>query len=155
MESSAPPKAIQGEGPHSGKHCCFIRLYDCNLTCRWCDTSYTWANTKQRAAKTLSGKQYDKELERHTMTATEVLDALEKCWNWHESPTNIVISGGEPMLQQEALLNVMMALDQADCPIHIETAGTITPVDWMQQLLSHIVVSPKLANSGKPQHKPS
>ena len=148
---------IQGEGPATGRHSLFIRMFGCNLECTWCDTAYTWAVTKPKAAKTLSGKQFSKDTECHYMYPSEVLAALEKHWPWRTNPTNVVISGGEPMMQQESLFPVIAALDQADCPIHIETAGTITPSNTTAALVSQFVVSPKLANSGnhaKKRYKP-
>lgn len=138
---------IQGEGPCTGRHALFVRVFGCNLECTWCDTDYTWAVTKAKAEKTLSGKQWDKAEQAHEMQPNDILDALEKLWPWRQHPTNIVFSGGEPLMQQEGLYNVMMALDQADCPIHIETAGTLMPTRTTNVLVSQFVVSPKLENS--------
>jgi 7-carboxy-7-deazaguanine synthase len=139
---------LQGEGPRAGAHCLFIRMFGCNLECGWCDTAYTWATTETKAAKTLSGKQFDKAIECHEMLPDEVLRRLTDLWPWKHHPTNIVISGGEPLMQQDSLYHVLMPLDQADCPIHIETAGTIAPTMTTSALVSQFVVSPKLANSG-------
>ena len=37
---------FQGEGPHAGRRCAFVRLGGCNLSCEWCDTPYTWDATR-------------------------------------------------------------------------------------------------------------
>ena len=34
--------SIQGEGYHSGKAACFIRLGGCDVGCHWCDVKESW-----------------------------------------------------------------------------------------------------------------
>lgn len=40
----------QGEGPHTGTRCHFIRLGQCQLSCTWCDTPDTWDHTRYDVA---------------------------------------------------------------------------------------------------------
>lgn len=129
----------------------FIRMYNCNLECTWCDTAYTWADTPQKAAKTVSGHQYDRydpHLGLKNMTTPEALAALQKCWDYMAMPTIVVISGGEPMMQQKDLIDFMQALRRWSNEIHIETAGTIAPTYEFGQLVTQYNVSPKLNHSG-------
>jgi 7-carboxy-7-deazaguanine synthase len=39
-EISGP--TLQGEVPSAWQAAAFVRLGGCNLSCRWCDTAYTW-----------------------------------------------------------------------------------------------------------------
>jgi organic radical activating enzyme len=94
----------------------------------------------------------------HEMTVEQVLEELIKLWPIGSKPTIIVISGGEPMMQQTALSHLVEELHYQYCPVHIETAGTIMPM--VPELLhqgfdthDQYVVSPKLANSGNPYSK--
>jgi 7-carboxy-7-deazaguanine synthase len=61
----------------------------------------------------------------------------------------IVVSGGEPMMQQEGLLPVLERLDSYTIQIHVETAGTIMPIFPIGiRLIRQFNCSPKLATSG-------
>jgi 7-carboxy-7-deazaguanine synthase len=59
-----------------------------------------------------------------------------------------VITGGEPMLQQDAIADLLPDLHALGYQIEVETAGTITPLDRMAVLVDRWNVSPKLASSG-------
>jgi 7-carboxy-7-deazaguanine synthase len=151
---------IQGEGSAAGRHCMFVRTYNCNLRCRWCDTAYTWADTEERAAMTLTGKQYDRNdpvLGLKEMTHNEVYEKLSLLWPVALKPTIIVISGGEPMMQQADLLPLMSMLRNVRNEVHIETAGTIAPTYEFGMYVNQYNVSPKLHHSGnevKKRYKP-
>lgn len=143
---------VQGEGVSTGRHCMFVRLYRCNQTCTWCDSPQTWVATEALAKKHIDGKVYRPIDESHQMTIEDVIYELSRLYPLDNSPT-IVISGGEPLMQQEMLAGLLQALDMYDCPIQIETAGTITPTPDVDRYVSLYNVSPKLQNSGNPLGK--
>jgi len=142
---------IQGEGSAAGRHCLFVRTYNCNLTCSWCDTAYTWADTPGKAKLTNSGVQYDRNdphLGLKEMDADEVLSELAPLWNFTANPTIVVFSGGEPMMQQAELIDVTRALRNWQNEIHVETAGTLMPKFDFDYTVTQYNVSPKLEHSG-------
>jgi len=125
---------FQGEGVHLGKPCVFLRLAGCNLSCQWCDTPYTWDWTR-----------YDKAEEVKRITVNDVLSQILQV-SGASNVRRLVVSGGEPMLQQKTLYGLVNKLRQEGWTTEMETAGTISP-DTMV-LVDHFTVSPKLANSG-------
>lgn len=131
---------LQGEGPSQGKAVMFLRLGLCNLDCAWCDTPYTW----DWAGK--NGKAYDKEQELSWKTIDEITE-----WASNIRITNkvnrMVVTGGEPLIQQRRLGRLAEVLDQCGISIEIETNGTITPNPALKSL-AQFNVSPKLASSG-------
>jgi len=106
----------------------------CNLSCTWCDSAFAWDSTR-----------FDLSRELTNWPVLEVADQALAC-----SPSVVVISGGEPLLQQNAAgwLPLLDAL--AGNEIGIETNGTITPSEETLRRVSWITVSPKLAHSGDP-----
>ena len=124
---------VQGEGPSTGRRCAFLRLSGCNLTCRWCDTPYTWD------WEGLNGEKFDKEAETRLMDVDDVWQRLRAL-----RTSLIVISGGEPMMQQDALAPLVESLTLQGVEVEIETNGTIKPKIHP----TRFNVSPKLAHSG-------
>lgn len=95
--------SISGEGGGfpQGTWCRFIRLQGCNLSCRWCDT-------KQSNDFSAGGRFSVKEL-------------IEVC----EGYDNIFITGGEPLMQENALLLLIEGLLKGGKKIQIETNGSL------------------------------
>lgn len=122
---------VQGEGPDVGKRCGFVRLGRCNLACQWCDTPYSWDWSRFDAAVELTEQSVDAIVAR---LATMAIDT-------------VVITGGEPLLQQRRLVPLVQAFRRLKWTTHIETAGTIA-WDADPKLIDRWVVSPKLSNSG-------
>jgi organic radical activating enzyme len=141
---------FQGEGRSAGQHCMFIRLAGCNLECTWCDTPYTWAYSDAKAHKHQSGKKYDKASESHPMLVPDIIEELKKLYS---KPTLVVISGGEPLMQGQQLVELVDELDRNHYDVHIETAGTIKPPIALAALTTQFNVSPKLYHSGNPTSK--
>lgn len=133
---------LQGEGGSQGRPAFFIRLGMCNLDCKWCDTPYTWDWSGK------NGYAYSKQIELKRMS---VNDVYERC-KTSIAPDLIVVSGGEPLLQQRSLLDLAKRLIADGHRMEIETNGTIMPDDGWEPLAHgydvHFNVSPKLSNSG-------
>jgi len=144
---------FQGEGTAAGQHCLFIRVAQCNLQCHWCDTPFTWAYTREKAQAHQSGKQWTRTEQIHRMPPAQVLNELQLLWDVAERPTIIVVSGGEPMMQQMQLIPVLERLVAWGNRVHIETAGTLRPISAFDDLVTQYNVSPKLASSGNREAK--
>tara|TARA_R110000824_G_scaffold331964_2_gene518579 strand:+ start:657 stop:1358 length:702 start_codon:yes stop_codon:yes gene_type:complete len=129
---------FQGEGVNLGVPCVFLRLAGCNLSCEWCDTAYTW-----------DWSRYSKDDEIDVMTIAKTYDAIRTV----AGPLirHLVISGGEPMLQQRGLALLGEHLRHDGWFTEIETAGTVMPDS--SSLVNHFTVSPKLSNSGNSERK--
>jgi 7-carboxy-7-deazaguanine synthase len=94
-------RSIQGEGSSQGFPSIFLRLAGCNLDCAWCDTRYA------REGGT-------------DMPCSEVLRMISAL------PGNrLCITGGEPLLQGDQLLPLLVRLHNAGYRMEIETNGTI------------------------------
>jgi 7-carboxy-7-deazaguanine synthase len=63
----------------------------------------------------------------------------------------VVVTGGEPLLQQGALVELLALLKPRR--IEVETAGTLAPRPELVGLVEQFNVSPKLANSGNPAER--
>jgi 7-carboxy-7-deazaguanine synthase len=122
---------FQGEGPTSGRRAAFLRLARCNLSCTWCDTAYTW-----------DWSRYEPRDEVHRIAAEELLSRIAAM-----GVDRLVITGGEPLLQQAQLLELLEAC-ATRWTVEIETNGTRAPLPATAALVDQFNVAIKLANSG-------
>jgi 7-cyano-7-deazaguanosine (preQ0) biosynthesis protein QueE len=127
---------FQGEGPSCGQLAAFVRLAGCPLACSWCDTPYTWDRTR-----------FDLDSQSRWMTVNDVFAGLAKL-----SPELVVITGGEPLLQQRQLIPLVRMLIDAGRRVEIETSGTIEPIPALARSAA-FNVSPKLGNAGMPYRR--
>lgn len=120
---------FQGEGPSTGQLAAFVRLGGCNLTCRACDTPYTW-----------DASRYDLRTELTPMTAAQIVSAVPA------GPRLVVVTGGEPLLYRHraTMADFVTTLIGQGRRIEIETNGTLHPAAWMRHPSVHFNVSPKL-----------
>lgn len=123
--------SIQGEGMHTGIPTTFIRLQGCNLLthCVWCDTAYAQDGSKGTE-----------------MSVEEVLDQCVKL----EGRTYkhwVCITGGEPLLQLEALHELVKGLQKYGFRAEVETNGSIKKPYWYT-LVDSWVVDMKCPSSG-------
>ncbi len=137
-------RSIQGEGPAIGRPRTFVRLSGCNLHCVWCDTAYTWNWVGTPFAHQIGAK-FDPSREMIKLSATETADRIRAL-----PSEGVVITGGEPLLQTDAVIEMIDALREHDhrALIEIETNGSIAPSDALVDRIDYFVVSPKLAHSG-------
>jgi 7-cyano-7-deazaguanosine (preQ0) biosynthesis protein QueE len=122
---------VQGEGPSAGMSAVFIRLGECNLTCQWCDTPYTW-----------DWSRYDKRQELRRVPVPELADQVRR-----SRVPLLVVTGGEPLIQQQGIIALLRELGEDRRRVEIETNGTIVPGAELVSLVDQFNVSPKLANS--------
>ena len=131
--------SIQGEGLRTGRPTLFIRLNGCNLRCVFrnsagkvascCDTPY--ASFEGSFAE---GKYTDDDVIKMLTNNPQVKD--------------VVITGGEPLLNQTSLEEFIKKLREVrDFTLTIETNGTIVPSDYLLEQVDLWSTSPKLASS--------
>ncbi|MFE1190016.1 7-carboxy-7-deazaguanine synthase QueE [[Kitasatospora] papulosa] len=128
---------FQGEGPSCGHPALFIRLSRCNLTCTKCDTKYTWDRS-----------QFDLRKESTRRTAADLL-----AWATFSPVELVVITGGEPLLQQARLVPLVQGLLAAGKRVEFETNGTLAPVPELVVDGVRFNVSPKIASFGVDEAK--
>jgi 7-cyano-7-deazaguanosine (preQ0) biosynthesis protein QueE len=121
---------LQGEGPSAGQRAAFVRLGRCSLNCCWCDTAYTWDWERYEPAAELRELAVDAVAERIRVMHVPM----------------IVITGGEPLLQQRATIELLLQLPELRA--EVETNGVHEPDAVLCDLVDQFNVSPKLANSG-------
>lgn len=131
---------VQGEGPTLGRRCAFLRLIGCNLTCRWCDTPYTWDWLG------LNGTAYDVKEQTTLLDDADVYARLADL-----DVDRLVVSGGEPLGQQNRLVNLFDHLYADGWDIEVETNGTVVPKREIIDTVERFNVSPKLdhADAGR------
>ncbi len=123
---------FQGEGPSCGHPALFIRLSRCNLTCAKCDTKQTW-----------DWSQFDP---REESTKRSVPDLV--AWAVSSPVELVVITGGEPLIQQRSLVPLVRGLLDAGKRVEFETNGTLAAEPALLVDGVRFNVSPKLATFG-------
>ncbi|MCX5899083.1 MAG: radical SAM protein [Proteobacteria bacterium] len=113
--------SIQGETSFVGLQFTFVRLTGCNLRCSYCDTQYAYEE----------GTEYS-------------LDTVVAEVNKRAVP-RVVITGGEPLLQDETCILCSRLLD-AGVTVLLETNGSILIKDVDQRV--HRILDMKCPGSG-------
>lgn len=134
--------SLQGEGVTAGHPAVFVRLTGCDFRCSFCDTVTVHSKGDW-------------------FTFDELLDEMEskRLLLPLAKGARLVITGGNPLLQQEALCVFLPLLVRrcgmlfAGMVIEVETQGSVLPSAELQRWVSQWNVSPKLTNSGVPARK--
>ena len=113
--------SVQGEGLMTGVPSVFFRTSYCNLRCHWCDSAYTSWHPENK-----------------DITVDEALAKILSFGCQH-----VVITGGEPFLFQNELIELVNRLRNHYCHVTIETNATI----YVPTRANLISMSPKLSGS--------
>ena len=119
---------LQGEGVQCGRRAVFCRFSGCNLwtgrerhrataVCRFCDTDFVGTDG------TDGGRYAD---------ADALADRIETLWDGPWSGRFVVLTGGEPLLQVDAVL--LDGLHARGFTVAVETNGTVAAppgIDWL------------------------
>lgn len=152
---------IQGEAAYTGTPSWFIRLQGCDVGCPFCDTKYTWTfgsegshpatldesrvRLDELMARLTKGDVYkaDPTIKGLSIDGVHLIDLLKEK---RGGIKHIVITGGEPMAQAQAVDELARYATTKGYSVQIETSGTY-PI----QLPSNIwvTVSPKIGMAGK------
>lgn len=112
--------SVQGEGVHVGTSTLFIRFGECDLRCRWCDTPHSWKRAAECRIEKRRGSGDFRTIE-NPVSVAEVVKAAEALE--FERHRFVSFTGGEPLLQPQALRAVAARLRGHGPRIHLETHG--------------------------------
>lgn len=96
--------SIQGESTDAGLPCVFVRLFGCNVGCSFCDQPQNPSNR----------------------TRISIPNLVSRIVKYHIP--YVCITGGEPLLQWNALYPVVLELVSLGIKVSIETSGCV-PID--------------------------
>lgn len=153
--------SAQGEGPEVGRTTVFVRFGGCDLRCRWCDSPGTWRPSARCRIEEEPGSARFRERENPVpidVVATEAVRLAPRRTTW------ISLTGGEPLLQPEAVASLARALGRAERRVYLETHGLhaaalaacvedveLVSMDW--KLASDVAYGPGVAkHPGRDYH---
>ena len=99
--------SIQGEGKYAGVKQVFVRFFECNMHCVWCDTPASIGDTSRNFQE---------------MDLQEVYSRIEQSWRDDHS---VSLTGGEPLLQKDFIKSLLPVLKFKKMPTYLETNGTL------------------------------
>jgi len=100
-------RSIQGEGKYAGVTQVFVRFFECNMHCVWCDTPHSIGDTTRQF------KQY---------THDEVAEEIRSLWQGCHS---ISLTGGEPLMQTDFIKDLLPMLKHSQKAVYLETNGIL------------------------------
>jgi organic radical activating enzyme len=100
-------RSIQGEGKYAGVPQVFVRFFECNMHCVWCDTP----------ASIGDGKREYKEM--------GLEDVLGHVNDLYDNAHSVSITGGEPLLQKDFMKSFCHALRREGKKVYLDTNGTL------------------------------
>jgi len=115
---------LHGESSFAGVPTTLVRLGECNLRCHYCDTKYAY--------------QY-----KFIKTVDEIIEQIQK----NAPIKNVLITGGEPLLQKKEVIDLSKKLLKQNYTIFIETNGSFSIQGLPRK--THIILDLKTPSSGE------
>lgn len=112
-----PFLSIQGEGNYVGVPCVFVRFSGCNLDCPGCDTKY--------------------HKDGYDIDTDEIIKIIKEL---NPLTKSVVFTGGEPLLFQPAIVEIVKGLKPSFAPRH----GDVNFDFWWYQIETNGIIEPKL-----------
>lgn len=137
--------SIQGEGMLAGRRQIFVRLMECNLDCRYCDTDFQKSDICRVESQPGSGSflNVPQPLPMHELNSI-FTGWLSRVPGGHHS---FSITGGEPLLYADSLAEWLPQL-RTMLPIHLETNGTMhIALRQVKHLVDYISMDMKLPST--------
>ena len=111
--------SLQGEGPLVGYRQIFVRFQGCNLSCRYCDSPARRLSGEPARVATAGG---DWEVWPNPLSPGELARLIFRLAD--PAPQAVSLTGGEPLLDPDYLINLLPLLKVAGHRIYLETNGT-------------------------------
>jgi 7-carboxy-7-deazaguanine synthase len=125
-------RSIQGEGKYVGAAQVFVRFFECNMHCTWCDTPGSIGDTTRNY----------KEMSQEQLLA-QIKPLYEGCHS-------VSITGGEPLLQVDFLKEFLPALHRRGMKVYLETNGVLPQqLSEVIDVVDYIAMDIKLPSSTK------
>jgi len=144
--------SVQGEGPYVGASTLFVRFGVCDLRCRWCDSPHTWHAAARCRIEERRGSARFREIPNPVSLddAVAALEALEV-----GAHRFVSLTGGEPLLQPEAVAALAAALRGRGPRIYLETHGLATAaLDAVADRVDVVSMDWKLASDVRRESDP-
>jgi organic radical activating enzyme len=143
--------SIQGEGFLAGRRQVFVRLAECNLNCRYCDTIQEKTGTCR--VETHPGSAAFRDLPQPVELQTLLKVIKEWVSELPGAHHSVSLTGGEPLLSADALRPWLPEIRRL-LPIHLETNGTMyLALNDVIQHIDYVSMDMKLpSTSGCTEH---
>jgi 7-carboxy-7-deazaguanine synthase len=132
-------RSIQGEGTRAGLPCIFVRLTGCNLRCTWCDTAYAFHGGSKMSVEEVLARVEE-------LSTVSPQEHPEDSTNSRKL-TLVELTGGEPLLQPEAIPLSQKLLDSG-YRVMVETSGERPVAALPREVIK--IVDVKCPDSGEP-----
>ncbi len=112
--------SFQGEGLYVGLPQLFVRLAGCDLDCCYCDTAY--AQDAPHACRCFEHDGHVIEIE-NPVSVADIAERMRRMMFDAPHVRSLAITGGEPLLQPNFVLDLARAAHTAGFSVYLETAG--------------------------------